>query len=73
MLKPYLAAQVQLEHLNGRLRDLRRRISADEGGAALIEYSILIGLITVAAVATIALVGTWVANKWEALRAAIGA
>ena len=56
-----------------RLADLRRRVADDKDGAALVEYSVLIGLITVAAVASIALVGTWVAAKWLALKTAIGA
>ncbi len=73
MLKPYLAAQTQLANLKAHLADLRHRFTRDKDGAALIEYSILIGLITVLAVATIALVGTWVSTKWDALKAAIGA
>jgi pilus assembly protein Flp/PilA len=39
----------------------------NQKGAALVEYSLLIGLITVAVVATIALVGTWVSNQWTTL------
>ena len=58
---------------SGQLAELRRRIADDKDGAALVEYSVLIGLITVAAVASIALVGTWVAAKWAALVTAIGA
>ncbi|RAK61825.1 Flp family type IVb pilin [Phenylobacterium hankyongense] len=48
-------------------------MAEDRSGAALVEYSILIGLITVAAVATIKLVGTWVANEWISLKTTIGA
>ena len=77
MLKTYLAAQTQLENAKVRFQDhmgdLKRRFKEDQDGAALIEYSILIGLITVAAVVTIAAVGTWVAGKWTALKTAIGA
>lgn len=39
----------------------------DVSGAALVEYSLLIGLITVAVVATIVLVGGWVATQWTTL------
>jgi pilus assembly protein Flp/PilA len=45
----------------------------NESGASLVEYSLLIGLITVAVVATIVLVGTWVALQWTNLQAAVGA
>jgi len=43
----------------------------NESGAALVEYSLLIGLITVAVVATVVIVGQWVATQWENLRTAI--
>ena len=39
----------------------------DERGASLLEYSILIGLITVVAIVTISDVGTWVGEQWTAL------
>jgi pilus assembly protein Flp/PilA len=45
----------------------------NESGASLVEYSLLIGLITVAVVATIVLVGNWVALQWTNLQAAVGA
>jgi pilus assembly protein Flp/PilA len=45
----------------------------NESGAALVEYSLLIGLITVAVVATIVIVGGWVATQWGNLQAAVGA
>jgi pilus assembly protein Flp/PilA len=45
----------------------------NESGASLVEYSLLIGLITVAVVATIVLVGTWVALQWTNLQTAVGA
>lgn len=64
MLKQYLKASTALADFKDRLR-------RDESGAALVEYSILIGLITVAAVVTIGLVGTWVAGRWTALYDAI--
>jgi pilus assembly protein Flp/PilA len=36
----------------------------DERGASLLEYSVLIGLITAGVVVTITNVGTWVSGKW---------
>ena len=45
------------------------KLRKDESGAALIEYSVLIGLITVAVIATIVLVGNWVGTQWTNLQA----
>jgi pilus assembly protein Flp/PilA len=39
----------------------------DENGAALVEYTVLLGIMLVAVVATIGLVGGWVNTKWVAL------
>lgn len=39
----------------------------DESGASLIEYSLLIGLITVAVVITVASVSGWVVDAWTGL------
>jgi len=43
------------------------RLKSDEEGAALIEYTVLIGLMLVGVVATVTLVGTWVGGQWTAL------
>ena len=45
----------------------------NESGAALVEYSLLIGLITVAAVAAMLVIGPWVALQWETLATRVGA
>ena len=55
-----------------KLRNFVARFRKDESGAALIEYSVLVGLITVAVIATVVLVGTWVSGKWSALNTALG-
>ncbi len=47
------------------------KLSKDEEGAALIEYTVLLGIMLVAVIATIVLVGTWVSGKWTALNAAL--
>lgn len=62
MLKLIAKAQVALDSFK-----------KDVSGAALVEYSLLIGLITVAVVATIVLVGGWVATQWTSLNTAINA
>ena len=45
------------------------RFLRDEEGASLIEYSILIGLITALVIAIIVVVGTWVQGAWTNLNA----
>jgi len=43
----------------------------DEEGAALIEYTVLLGILVVAVIVTIGAVGSWVNGKWAALNTAI--
>lgn len=43
------------------------RLRKDEKGATMIEYSILIGIITVGAIISIGLMGDYVVNQWSAL------
>jgi Flp pilus assembly pilin Flp len=57
MLKAYL-------HARTKLADLRD----DAGGAALIEYSLLIGLIVVGAVAALTAVGVKVGTNWGSIK-----
>ncbi len=45
------------------LKDLRK----DDEGAALIEYTVLVGLITVAVITLVTTVGTWVSGQWTTL------
>ena len=47
--------------------DLVKKLKNDEEGAALVEYTVLLGVMLVAVVATIGLVGGWVNTKWTAL------
>jgi pilus assembly protein Flp/PilA len=48
-----------------------KKFQKDEEGAALIEYTVLLGILLVAVIATITLVGTWINNKWTALDKAL--
>jgi pilus assembly protein Flp/PilA len=43
------------------------QLMEDENGAALIEYTVLLGILLIAVIATIGLVGTWVSKQWLAL------
>jgi pilus assembly protein Flp/PilA len=45
-----------------------RRLGKDEEGASLIEYTVLLGILLIAVIATIGLVGTWINGKWTALQ-----
>lgn len=49
------------------------RFGRDEEGAALIEYTVLLGIMLVAVIATIILVGTWISGQWTALNSALPA
>ena len=47
--------------------NLVRQVGRDEEGAALIEYTVLLGIMIVAVIATIVAVGGWINGKWTAL------
>ena len=51
--------------------ELVRNLKKDEDGAALIEYTVLLGILVVAVIATIVAVGGWVNARWTALNAQI--
>ena len=51
--------------------NLIQKLRRDEDGAALIEYTVLLGILVVAVVATIVAVGTWVNLQWSGLNTAI--
>ena len=48
-------------------KNLVRRLAKDEHGAALLEYTVLIGLLIAAVLATIIGVGGWANNIWTTL------
>ena len=53
------------------LNQLKRYVSQfgkDEDGAALIEYTVLLGILLVAVITIIGLVGTWINGQWNALQ-----
>jgi pilus assembly protein Flp/PilA len=52
---------------------LLNKLARDEEGAALVEYTVLLGIMLVAVVTTIGLVGGWVNTKWTALWTALSA
>ncbi|BAV50564.1 pilin subunit [Mesorhizobium loti] len=56
-----------------KLMTMTRQFRDDENGAAMVEYTILLGIITVAVIATIITVGTWVAGRWTTLSTQLAA
>jgi len=48
------------------------RLARDERGASLLEYTILLALITAGAVASVTSIGTWVGTQWTGLKTALG-
>ena len=48
-----------------------RALHEDKSGASFIEYTVLLGVILVASIATISAVGIWAAGQWTALNTAV--
>jgi pilus assembly protein Flp/PilA len=48
-----------------------RRFGKDEEGAALVEYTVLLGILLVGVIVLIGSVGTWISNHWNTLYTAI--
>jgi pilus assembly protein Flp/PilA len=56
-----------------RAKSIAIRLWKDERGASLLEYSVLVGLITAAVVGTIGLVSTWTGTRWTDLLTTLNA
>jgi pilus assembly protein Flp/PilA len=54
-----------------RAKSIAIRLWKDEGGASLLEYTLLIGIILTVTVGTIGLVGGWANTKWLDLKNAL--
>ena len=50
-----------------KILSMAKQFRDDENGAAMVEYTVLLGIITVAVIATVVLVGTWVSGRWTLL------
>lgn len=55
------------------MRKLIEKFRREEDGAAMVEYTVLLGIITVAVIATVVTVGAWVSGEWTDLQAALDA
>jgi pilus assembly protein Flp/PilA len=69
----FMKSEVNMLKLIAKAQVALNSFKKDVSGAALVEYSLLIGLITVAVVATIVVIGGWVATQWTDLQTEIGA
>ena len=54
-----------------KFKGLINQFKSDEEGAALIEYTVLLGILLVAVIAIIAGVGKWVSTEWASLSTTI--
>lgn len=54
-----------------KLMTMARQFRDDENGAAMVEYSILIGIIAVAAITTVIAIGVWVSGRFTTLCTAL--
>ena len=59
------------QRVKGLIQKRVKGLMKDEHGAALVEYSVLLGVMLVAVIGTIVLVGGWINTKWTALLAAL--
>ncbi|ESW84907.1 hypothetical protein X770_23095 [Mesorhizobium sp. LSJC269B00] len=50
-----------------KLTTMARQFRDDENGAAMVEYTILLGIITIAVIASVITVGGWVSGRWSSL------
>ncbi|RWI32665.1 MAG: Flp family type IVb pilin [Mesorhizobium sp.] len=56
-----------------KLMTMARQFRDDENGAAMVEYSILLGIIAVAVVLTVIAIGGWVTGRFTGLCTALDA
>ncbi|MCF6127262.1 Flp family type IVb pilin [Mesorhizobium sp. M7A.F.Ca.CA.001.07.2.1] len=56
-----------------KLMTMTRQFRDDENGAAMVEYSILIGIIAVASILTVIAIGAWVNARFLGLCTALDA
>jgi pilus assembly protein Flp/PilA len=54
-----------------RVRTFLEHFRRDEDGVTMLEYTILLGIITVAVIASVVYAGGWVSTKWTALTAVL--
>jgi pilus assembly protein Flp/PilA len=53
--------------MRGSLKNAAARLLRSEDGVTMLEYTILLGIITVAVIASVVYAGNWVSTKWTTL------
>jgi len=53
------------------IRKYLAKFSDDESGVTMLEYTILIGIITVAVILSVVFAGSWVSSQWGLLTSAL--
>ena len=51
-----------------KILDFVGKLRQDQDGAAMIEYTVLLGVMMVGVMTTIGLVGTWIAGHWTTVQ-----
>jgi pilus assembly protein Flp/PilA len=54
-----------------KVKGLLASVCEDDDGAALVEYTVLLGILLVAVIITIVWVGGWVSGHWTNLQAVL--
>jgi pilus assembly protein Flp/PilA len=62
-----------LDHLKATVAYVRARFGADEEGASLVEYALLVALIAVVCIVAIAFLGQSASSKFSAVGSGVGA
>lgn len=65
MLRTFVLLSNLPIHIRAKLAAMARELRADVSGAEIVEYAVMIGLLSAAAIATILLVSNWIANEWS--------
>ena len=68
-----LSIMTQVSLLREAGRRYLAKFAGDESGVTMLEYTILIGIITVAVILSVLFAGSWVASQWGLLTSALGA
>lgn len=59
------------QNLRSKLHNHFADFSKDDRGVTMLEYTILIGIITVAVILAVVYAGSWVASQWGVLTSAL--
>ena len=63
--------RIGIHALRNAFRQNLVRFARDEEGVTMLEYTILIGIITVAVILAVVYAGSWVASEWGVLTSAL--